>query len=371
MNKLLLPSVRVQGYRLFKDLVIPRLGRVNLITGKNNTGKSALLEALRLYCSAGSLYVIRDTLQARHELEPYPPADEELPLDWRRSGYENLFFGRDDLEQSEPVVIGPVDAEERALVLAFTWYSVEIQDDPPLRRVFPVSVEDTELNEDLRPGLMVRWDGEVRNLLLDRPTPGAPGAFRANLPTRSEACVFLTAGGLEPERTRELWDRISLTHLEDEVLAGLRLISPEVERVTFRTPGRGAPREFVKLREVDQPVPLRSLGDGLNRLLGISLALVNARDGVLLVDEVENGIHHTVQYDLWRLVLRLAKALNVQVFATTHSSDCVQAFERAAREEVDEEGVLIRLERRRSGVGATLFDEEELAIVAEEALEVR
>jgi hypothetical protein len=54
MSKLFLPSPRVQGYRLFDDLSIERLGRVNLITGKNNTGKSALLEAVRLYAFRGA-----------------------------------------------------------------------------------------------------------------------------------------------------------------------------------------------------------------------------------------------------------------------------------------------------------------------------
>ena len=73
--------------------------------------------------------------------------------------------------------------------------------------------------------------------------------------------------------------------------------------------------------------------------------LAHAKDGVLLVDEIENGIHYSVQPDLWRVVFEMATRLNVQVFATTHSYDCIKAFEEAARES-EEEGVLVRLARK-------------------------
>ena len=64
---------------------------------------------------------------------------------------------------------------------------------------------------------------------------------------------------------------------------------------------------------------LRSLGDGAVRLFGVALALANSQGGFLLIDEAENGIHHTIQRDFWRMVLLTAQENNVQVFATTHS----------------------------------------------------
>ena len=80
-------------------------------------------------------------------------------------------------------------------------------------------------------------------------------------------------------------------------------------------------------------MPLRSLGDGAVRLFGVALALANSQGGFLLIDEAENGIHHTIQRDFWRMVLLTAQANNVQVFATTHSWDCVVGFAQAAVED--------------------------------------
>lgn len=127
---------------------------------------------------------------------------------------------------------------------------------------------------------------------------------------------------------------------------------------------------FVKLESFEEPLPLRALGDGANRLFGLALALASARDGLLLVDEIENGLHYSVQPDVWRLVFEMATRLNVQVFATTHSYDCIKAFEEAARES-EEEGVLVRLARKGDRTLVGEFDERELEIAVEGEIEVR
>ena len=111
--------------------------------------------------------------------------------------------------------------------------------------------------------------------------------------------------------------------------------------------------------------------DGMIRALGISLALVNAKDGILLIDEFENGLYYSVQPDLWRLIFQVARRLNVQVFATTHSWDCIKAFQQAAQENAQEEGIVIRLSLKKGAVNVTLFDEEELGIATREQIEVR
>ena len=109
----------------------------------------------------------------------------------------------------------------------------------------------------------------------------------------------------------------------------------------------------------------------MNRMFGIALALVNAKDGMLLIDEVDTGLHYSVLPDLWKLIFEVAHRLNVQVFATSHSWDCIQAFQQAAEANKDEEGMLIRLENRDGEVVPVMFDERKLNIAAREQIEVR
>ncbi len=167
-----------------------------------------------------------------------------------------------------------------------------------------------------------------------------------------------------------------MTELEGEVLTALRILAPGIERINIigDTKSRQERLPIVKIANSSEPVPLRNLGDGLQRTLGMILALVNAKDSLLLIDDFENGLHYSVQADLWHLIFRLAHRLNVQVFATTHSWDCIEGFQRAAQncqEDAYEESLLISLENRKSGIAAVLFNKEELSIVTRERVEVR
>jgi predicted ATPase len=174
---------------------------------------------------------------------------------------------------------------------------------------------------------------------------------------------------VRPER---FWDGIALTPSEDDVIEAMRLITPEVERLVLKPIDEGSRTRvpFVKIKGQDEPVTLRSLGDGMNRVFGIALALAKARDGLLMIDEVENGLHYSVQSDIWRMIFEVARKLNVQVFATTHSYDCIKAFEEAARTS-DEEGVLIRLAQKGGRTLVGEFDENELGVAVQGQIEVR
>ena len=194
------------------------------------------------------------------------------------------------------------------------------------------------------------------------------------LNSKEITCVFTSSNGMNKGQITRLWDSIALTSLEKEVLTALRLVAPGVEGLSFVSAPLSDAKErnpIVKITDIEEPLPLFSLGDGMQRVLGISLALVNARDGILLIDEFENGLYYFAQPHLWRFIFRVAQRLNIQVFATTHSWDCIEAFQKAAQENEQEEGILVRLSLRKGEVAATLFDEEELGIATREQIEVR
>lgn len=188
---------------------------------------------------------------------------------------------------------------------------------------------------------------------------------------------FITANGRGRPRIGHLWDKIALTDREDVVLAALRIVVPDVERISivnnaYAEAGEKIERiPIVKLKGARDPVPLRSLGEGLYRLFALALSLVDAAGGFFLVDEIESGLHYSVQVDLWRIIFAVARQLDIQVFATTHSFDCIEAFQVAAQEDEASEGMLIRLERKNGEIIPTLFDERRLGIVTREHIEVR
>ncbi len=185
--------------------------------------------------------------------------------------------------------------------------------------------------------------------------------------------VFVGAGGLSLNDIELFWDSVVLSEFEKDVLNSLKLIAPEVEAINLvgNQEPNGVRIPQVRIVGVNERISLGSMGEGMNRMLGIALALVNAKDGMLLIDEVDTGLHYSVLPEMWKLIFEVAHRLNVQVFATSHSWDCIQAFQEAAAENKEAEGVLIRLEQRKDGIGAVTFDEQELAIVTREQIEVR
>jgi hypothetical protein len=358
---------------------------------KNNVGKSCLLEALWLYARRGSPNLITQLLEMRDEINRTRTLREETLEDQARN-IKHLFYGRRDItEQVEPIRIGPMNLQDHTLSIAVKWYGqFEEGGVRKLRQVQPKEYDtvgnlispsqysffggpkEYDAVGDLIPGLGVQM-GTQR--IIDYPLDWNIRRFIQLGKFKEFRCIFISANGLSKAQIGESWDRITLTDLEKDVLTSLRIIAPEVERVNLvgsqeqERSNERVPK--VKIAGLDDSLPLRSLGEGLNRMFGIALALVDAKDGMLLIDEVESGLHYSVQPDLWRLIFQVAHRLNVQVFATTHSWDCIKAFQVAAQEDSQEEGLLIRLEHKKGDIVATLFDEEETAISAREQIEVR
>ena len=126
---------------------------------------------------------------------------------------------------------------------------------------------------------------------------------------------------------------------------------------------------FVVYKNSTKRVRLSSMGDGMNRILTIILALLNAKDGFLLIDEYGSGLHYYVQTKLWEIVFSLSKKHNVQVFATTHSNDCIKSFVQADN---DNQGKLIRLEEIEGTVMPVPFnDKDRLKFAVDQNIEIR
>lgn len=365
MSNLILNSLEIRNFRAFRDLNIDRLGRINLFVGKNNVGKTSLLESLQLYASRASTPTfIWQIMIARHEVkQPFVNVRDML------TALKSLFHGRPDIRPGlQPIQIGSVTAPQEILSIAVDWSVTEIRDGSIHTRPLAQGGKDVPDNFS-SPRFTIQVAGTTLSYPIDPSLP--QGILRLN--SNEIPCLLASAHGLSSQRLIELWDMVALTKLEEDVLTALRLLAPGLVDLNFvNTPLSGGERiPIVKLAGSDEPISLYSLGDGMLRTLGIALALVNAKDGLLLIDEFENGLYYTVQPDIWQFIFQVAHRLNVQVFATTHSWDCIEAFQKAAAADQGDEGLLIRLESIQNDIVPTIFDERQLGIATRERIEVR
>lgn len=374
-----LPSLHIRNYRLFRTLDVPRLGAVNLIVGKNTVGKSCLLEAVHLYTEGGSPASIVRVLEYRNEYRAprYSPASSDEPP---YVPVRYLFYGRQDVHQASPEPIH-IDAGSESAPFEMEILLVNANDVQPsslrsrsLRERSPQSpsLDDDPMLAEWTPVLMVKAAEREYVYALDSGVFRRPyNAYRAS--SQRPRSVLLPLQGLAADSLLALWDSITLRDEEADVVAALRIIEPRVQAVNVVGAGSRAVEPGVRVRidGIDEPLPLRSLGEGMSRIFEISLAAASAKNGTLLVDEIDSGLHYSVQLVMWRLIFDMARRLNVQVFATTHSWDCIEAFQQAAREDEAQEGVLIRLQRKNDEIVSVLFSEQELAIATRDQIEIR
>lgn len=370
-------SIRVRNFRSFTDLRLEGLARVNLIGGKNNVGKTALLEALLLLngVSIGEIIAnLRRIERSGSERVRGVPPIERLSIE--ELGEEvGLFFYQADLEKTVEITGQRPGAIERTLkISALKEWANEVTKEEirealtRLRRFWPEDFLEQPIDQIF---LLDYREGEqgFRSYVIIGKTSIVTEGWTALFPVsyRGARVLFLTSkiigdyGNLEKAGEEEI------------VVQLLRVIEPRLERLTTIYDERqGRPTLYGALRGFSRRVPLHVMGDGMIRLVDLAIRLGNAQNGILLVDEFENGLHWSVLPQVWRAFKETARRLNVQVFATTHSYECIQAAHQAFSEDALYDFRFYRLERtEQEGIQAVAFDRETLNTALEMGWEVR
>ena len=371
-SRLHLPSLSVEGFRGIRSLELPQLGRVTLLAGGNGIGKTTVLDAIRSYASRGEFRVLVELLTNREEFVTDYDEDGGTAL---YPDFASLFYNcnPDDGETSSSAIRICSSQKLHSLSLRL----VDAEKDAIHPSLFPLESPPKDLLVSV--GKRSRRHA-AEPMHFSRRTGRYLRPYRSRSVTDSwfPSIQFESLGPdlLANDDVSRLWDAVALTEAENLTIQALRLVVGEtLERLavvgdSFGPYPRGGRRVVAKLTSSSVPVPLKRLGDGANRLLTIALALANCRNGILLVDEVENGIHYSIQPALWRMVFGAAAAGNVQVVAATHSWDCIAGFATAAAE-TPMDGTMFRLERFEDDLHAIHYSEEKLVVAARQRTEVR
>ncbi len=372
----MLKSLKIENFRCFQSFELQQLGRVNLLVGTNNSGKTSILEAIQLLCSRNNIEPLAEAMNRRGE---YFWSDEgstgtELEFD-----VSHLFYGH-QIQSGDRFSISGINNDVYEKVSASV---VEAQTRDYSQGEL-IKFEDVDEASDRLGGLefILQWLARDSEPLIRLRLNDNNGLSRRALRIYSRASDkknaknhFVTSSSLTVGKMTELFDRVVLTPEEDLVYEALKTIEPTIDRIAsfaskrYKNPTRGG--FVVRFKNNAQRVPIGSMGDGIWRMLGIILAIVDTKGGILLADEIDTGLHFSVMSDMWRLILKTAKRLNVQVFATTHNSDCWKSLAEIANSESNvEDGITIqRIEREKPM--SIIFNKRQMAIAAERGIEVR
>ncbi len=378
-------SLTLDNYRGFRRFELHDLGRVNLIVGTNNAGKSSVLEAVHILETPGEFGPIWYTQVRRGE--DFEESESNRIV--RQIDIRRIFHGHE-------VTLGSrvgISAETDRGYDQFTAIIAEPSTDAEGSQGRLFDTFDSEVEGEFIPkvaALGLRWQNAQTGVDLsavhDLTRRGGIGseALRTTgrgvevqrLPIR-----FITASSLSPDLVIELFEEVVLTPQEDFVIDALRIIEPSIERIaTSGTERRRVVSSrgiglrgglLVRCSGIRDRIPIGSMGDGIWRMLGLALALARTEGGILLVDEIDTGLHYSVMEKMWKLVSQTAKKHKIQVFATTHSRDCYESLAAVCRDSVSQNSDVTIQRVERSKLRSTAYSEQEIIAAAERGMEVR
>lgn len=356
----MIKSCRIKNFRGFSDLSLGSLEPVNLLIGKNNVGKTAVLEAifLLLGCTNPELSLRINVFRGLTVIG----IDS---LSW-------LFYNK--IINSQIAIIC-TDSKQVSHELSIQFTSpdkseINITNTPQLipdnsgsftTTLGKKILELTYSNDSKKPlkfNTHINMGGEKIEFKSYETSPFEAGVF------------FASSRPVSIQENAERLSKITSLKQDKEIIDVLKeIIEPKLERLIV-TVGQGNAGIVADLGQ-QYLMPINFMGDGMNRLLSILLAIRSSPGGYVLIDEIENGFHYSILPKVWEAIGKLAKTLNTQIFATTHSLECAVAAHEVFKKSESYDFQLSRLERVDDQIKVINFDKDDLDIAIKQNWEVR
>ena len=341
-------NIKIKNFRGVRSSEITGLGRVNLFWGKNNCGKSTLLDSLFLISGLSN---------------PQLPLSVNFFRDYIRVSEKDLSLNFYNLDTSSLIEISTMNEHERSLVISLISsvnVGVEIDGNN-------LGASDNLIQKKFGYRLDYTYDGRsyyselIFNSSKEKATQRTDDEYSESL-----HCKYLTP------KFKLVTSAVALKEMfenkaEQFLLDTLRIISPELRDVQLS--------EDAVLVDIghEKRIPINLMGDGIRKLLSIIVGIYECRNGVLLIDEIDNGLHYSVMSKVWEAIIRAAEDNNTQIFATTHSLDSLKGFNLAVQVvDCNESVATFKLLHTNDGeLRAFKYPQEQLDYAIKQEIEIR
>ncbi len=318
-------KVEIERFRGIRNASIQGFRRINLFFGKNNCGKSSLLEALFL-ASGGA--------------NPMLPVNVNFMRGYGKSRLNDLNLDFYNLDSEQPIHIKLMDGDVRDLNISLF---------EKRQNSIPLNADDANILSNVEEGRYgLKFDFKVNNqsyvswLRFDSSSPGNASVIAPKHYEESLRCTYLSP---KYDFNASIQGLKNILQNKDEhfIIEGLQLLEPEVRDFIF------SDNEMLVDIGLAKRIPVNMLGDGARKIVSLLTAVYNCKDGLLLVDEISNGFHHSVMCSLWKVLIDASVKNNTQLFVTTHDLDSIKGLRDAAINEYSDYVASFRLLKSSDG----------------------
>ena len=291
MDNIHIKEIQIDNFKCFQALKLNEIKQINLIGGKNNVGKTALLEAIELNSSSMNSYeLIYNSHNLLKNRQGYNKNNNNIDIDfiYKNSNYTKIVSNLKSCKiKFGSIIKGEIINSEYNFFNMIIYYSIN-KDSMPL---------------------------SIAEFIKTRKKYGE-GNKHINYisPTKASDSKLAILYGSLVDLDREKYLDQSLSLFDENIIA-----------MKQKATNTGIVIKL-KLKNQNSLVLLSSLGDGINRYIAILCAIWANKDSILFIDEIENGIHFSNYTKLWNLIFEASIKANCQIFITSHSKECIQAF---------------------------------------------
>ena len=301
-------KIEINSFRGIKYSKIEDLKQINLFFGKNNCGKSSLLDAIFLISGISN---------------PKLPLNVNIIRNYRRLEPSDMKLDFYSLDMSSPIVIKAESDETRELQISV----VESSSSKVNLLGEDNDVASTEL--DNKYGLLLKYKFDNRayesSIIMSH---SSDNSLEQRIKMPAHYKEKLTCRYLNPkfDFTTSINGLVEVIKNKDEdfIINALRLIEPRIKDFVL------SQNEVLVDIGLEKRIPINMMGDGARKILSILTSIYECKNGIVLIDELSNGFHYSVMKGLWRSIISVAQKNNVQIFATTHDLDSIKGLRDAA-----------------------------------------
>jgi len=355
----LIASLDITNFKPFERLYANSFGRINLIAGLNNVGKTALLEAIYLILGGQNIELNMRTLSFRglgqfqgdpagirdaawapffHKLNALNPFSIETTLDNGSTARSTFRLLQTDLVIRPTTNSLSIEPTSSTLVPL----GLSLAHDTPDGRTLEATITLDPAGFKINPSNVV---------------PFLPGYFVGSRPLQT------------PIDDANLFSQLQTREEPHAILEALQVLEPRLKRLAVIL-SAGVPMLHADVG-LPKMIPLLLMGDGIRRMALIHVAIANSRGGVVLIDDIELGVHHSTIPSVWRSLANAAQRFDTQLFATTHSYEWIAAAAKTEQESFLSDLRLHRLERTNGAIRLVTYDKEAFQAAIDSELEVR
>jgi AAA15 family ATPase/GTPase len=338
MNEHFIKEIEIKNYKCFIDFKAQGFARVNLIGGKNNVGKTAFMEACYIVSNAKNslikvkLPTITDVL---NQLET------------------NINSNKENVENSQSVYFNII--ESLIVIELFRkkdlFYLEWMREEFDFQNIQPFNINLVTFNLYFKANNLQYRHDESKELshysILDfNKSSLYRKIYKKNhLPLVSNNAFI------------HFCNNLNATMIDELKLNGQYSYINKILKEIFNLDMIDNIKNQIMVQENGKYLSISEFGDGLKNFIHIIIVLLSHKMRVVFIDEIENGIHYTKLDDMWRVILKLSQENSVQIFATTHSKECIESYARVAKELEEEDIAFVSLYKEKdTQIKSLVFD---------------